>query len=171
MFYNVGSPKYMAPEAYVDNLYSEKSDMWALGVIFYEMLVGKTCDQGLKMEAYLDMIRKNGIPLPANLSPFAKHVLSKMLTFSHQNRSDCLQILKEFESYQSSLQPQINHQNAFRASQFNESTSNDFFGLRANKNNQIFRSAMLGQAPPQILQQSQIQPSIQVHEIPTNIPP
>ena len=53
MFYNVGSPKYMAPEAYVDNLYSEKSDVWALGVIFYEMLVGRTCDQGLKMDAYL----------------------------------------------------------------------------------------------------------------------
>jgi serine/threonine protein kinase len=94
MFYNVGSPKYMAPEAYVDNLYSEKSDMWALGVILYEMLVGRTCDQGLKMEVYLEMIRKGGIPLPAHLSPFAKHILTKMLAYSHQARSDCLQVLK-----------------------------------------------------------------------------
>jgi len=35
MYYNVGSPKYMSPEAYKSNKYSEKSDVWALGVIFY----------------------------------------------------------------------------------------------------------------------------------------
>ncbi len=119
MFYNVGSPKYMAPEAYVDNLYSEKSDMWALGVIFYEMLVGKTCDQGLKMEAYLEMIRKSGIPLPNHLSAFAKHVLTKMLAYNHQTRTDCLQILKDFESYQTGFQGHVS-QAHFRTSQFNE---------------------------------------------------
>jgi serine/threonine protein kinase len=52
-YYNVGSPKYMAPEAYEDNIYSEKSDIWALGVILYEMSVGKTCDEGHSMESYL----------------------------------------------------------------------------------------------------------------------
>lgn len=40
--YNVGSPIYMPPEALNDNKYSFKSDIWALGVIFYEMLTGKT---------------------------------------------------------------------------------------------------------------------------------
>jgi serine/threonine protein kinase len=94
MFYNVGSPKYMAPEAYIHNSYSEKSDIWALGVILYEILVGKTCDQGLKMEAYLEMIRKNGIPLPNHLSAFLKHILSKMLSYTHQARFDVLQLLK-----------------------------------------------------------------------------
>ena len=40
--YNVGSPVYMPPEALNENKYSFKSDIWALGVIFYEMLTGKT---------------------------------------------------------------------------------------------------------------------------------
>ena len=40
--YNVGSPVYMPPEALNDNKYSFKSDIWALGVIYYEMLTGKT---------------------------------------------------------------------------------------------------------------------------------
>ncbi len=40
--YNVGSPIYMSPEALNENKYSYKSDIWALGVIFYEMLTGKT---------------------------------------------------------------------------------------------------------------------------------
>ena len=44
MYYNVGSPKYMAPEAYKECQYSEKSDIWALGAIFYQMLSGHACD-------------------------------------------------------------------------------------------------------------------------------
>lgn len=40
--YNVGSPIYMPPEALNENKYSYKSDIWALGVIFYEMLTGRT---------------------------------------------------------------------------------------------------------------------------------
>lgn len=43
----------MAPEAYKHNIYSEKSDIWALGVILYQMLIGKTCDEGHTMESYL----------------------------------------------------------------------------------------------------------------------
>lgn len=38
--FNVGSPAYMSPEAFLKTLYSEKSDVWALGVILYEMLTG-----------------------------------------------------------------------------------------------------------------------------------
>ena len=40
--YNVGSPVYMPLEALNDNNYSPKSDIWAIGVIFYEMLTGHT---------------------------------------------------------------------------------------------------------------------------------
>jgi len=32
----------MPLEALNDNLYSSKSDVWAIGVIFYEMLTGRT---------------------------------------------------------------------------------------------------------------------------------
>lgn len=40
--YNVGSPLYMPPESLLHNYYTYKSDVWALGVIYYEMLFGKT---------------------------------------------------------------------------------------------------------------------------------
>jgi len=40
--YNVGSPLYMAPESLKRNEYSLESDIWALGIIFYEMLTGNT---------------------------------------------------------------------------------------------------------------------------------
>jgi serine/threonine protein kinase len=38
--YNVGSPLYMSPEAYNRSFYSPKSDIWALGIILCEMLIG-----------------------------------------------------------------------------------------------------------------------------------
>ncbi len=40
--YNVGSPLYMAPESLKKNEYSLKTDIWALGIIYYEMLTGET---------------------------------------------------------------------------------------------------------------------------------
>ena len=39
--YNVGSPYYMPPESLKQNRYSYKSDIWALGVIAYELVHGK----------------------------------------------------------------------------------------------------------------------------------
>jgi serine/threonine protein kinase len=39
---NVGSPLYMSYEALTSNVYSFKSDLWAIGLTFLEMLTGKT---------------------------------------------------------------------------------------------------------------------------------
>ena len=50
--YNVGSPSYMAPESYGKSRYSEKSDIWALGVILHEMVRGKTLDFGMNIKEY-----------------------------------------------------------------------------------------------------------------------
>ena len=30
--------------------------MWAIGVMLYEMLIGKTCDNGMTMNHYLEML-------------------------------------------------------------------------------------------------------------------
>ncbi len=35
---NVGSPLYMCPQALKSNKYSEKSDIWALGISAFELL-------------------------------------------------------------------------------------------------------------------------------------
>ena len=38
---NIGSPLFMAPETLINNEYSHKSVIWAIGVVFIEMLTGK----------------------------------------------------------------------------------------------------------------------------------
>ncbi len=37
----LGTSQFMAPELYKDQPYSQKVDMWALGVMYYHMLFGK----------------------------------------------------------------------------------------------------------------------------------
>ena len=61
MYYNVGSPKYMSPEAYYECEYSQKSDIWALGMTLLEMLTGSTLDKGLEIDEYFALLRKFGL--------------------------------------------------------------------------------------------------------------
>ena len=39
--YNAGSPKYMSPESLRFNRYSFKSDVWAMGIMAYELVYGQ----------------------------------------------------------------------------------------------------------------------------------
>lgn len=39
--YNVGSPYYMPPESLKSNQYSFLSDVWAIGVIAYQLVYGR----------------------------------------------------------------------------------------------------------------------------------
>ena len=40
--YNVGTPNYICPYSLNNNKYSFQSDIWAIGVVFYELLYGTT---------------------------------------------------------------------------------------------------------------------------------
>lgn len=43
----LGTPLYMAPEIFEGQSYSHKVDVWALGVVFYQMLTGITPFTGM----------------------------------------------------------------------------------------------------------------------------
>lgn len=46
----LGTPLYMAPELVLHEKYSEKVDVWSLGVITYQLLTGKTPFDANKMK-------------------------------------------------------------------------------------------------------------------------
>lgn len=56
--------------------------------------MGYTCDKGLTMEAYLDILEHQGIPLPNKLSQLQQRLLAKMLQFNHHQRASCDHLLE-----------------------------------------------------------------------------
>lgn len=50
---SIGSPLYMAPEGYIDNVYGPKTDVWSLGILLVELLTGKTPFSACKNEQEL----------------------------------------------------------------------------------------------------------------------
>ncbi len=87
--YNVGSPLYMSPESLTSSQYSFKSDVWSIGIVFYEMLIGS---QSYLLSHYSDILNflHSGqifqtIP---HVSQLAKQILARMLTPDPNYRAD-----------------------------------------------------------------------------------
>jgi serine/threonine-protein kinase ULK/ATG1 len=64
----VGSPMYMCPEILNGSTYSTKSDVWSMGVIFYQMLYGKTPHKATSLEELISKVNKKIIRFPQKLS-------------------------------------------------------------------------------------------------------
>jgi len=83
-----GSPLYMAPEILSDdfNGYTSKSDLWSIGLIFYEMLHGKNPfnDAINIMDLKKKIIRP--IIIKSDLSDNAKHLLINLLKLDPDKR-------------------------------------------------------------------------------------
>jgi len=90
--YNVGTPLYMAPESLLHNTYSYKSDIWALGVVLFEMLYSKTPfyspTESLLKEKLKEYQKHNQIPLPNNklVSQDILRIIAGMLAYDSSKR-------------------------------------------------------------------------------------
>lgn len=61
-----GSPMYMAPEIMLKKRYNNKSDLWSVGVIFYEVLFGTTPYKAKNMIDLMTAIKRKPVSLPKN---------------------------------------------------------------------------------------------------------
>lgn len=59
---SIGSPAYMAPEGLISNVYGPKTDVWAFGMLLFEMLHGQTPFSNCESEAQL----KQKVIIPVN---------------------------------------------------------------------------------------------------------
>ena len=77
-----GSPLYMAPEILNINVYSDSVDIWALGIIMYEMLFGSHPFESCKDYEELRRMAKTTINIPnsVNISHEALELLKKLLS-------------------------------------------------------------------------------------------
>lgn len=81
----VGTPLYLAPELWLDKPNTKKSDIWALGVILYEMCALQVPYQADDLDSLKDKILKEKTPiLPNNVNKYFKGIIQKLL----QKRAD-----------------------------------------------------------------------------------
>lgn len=92
-----GTPEYMPPEVASEDAYSGAFDVWTLGVLLFEMLVGSTPfedgvpavgegDPAERMGAIMDRIVDGSFTVPEHISPQAADLLQGMLTTDQHTR-------------------------------------------------------------------------------------
>ncbi|CAK59193.1 unnamed protein product (macronuclear) [Paramecium tetraurelia] len=94
--YNVGTTLYMPPKALTENKYSEKSDVWSLGVMFYQILNGNVPWQAGTEQEFIKVITTTPIHFSKsiNISSAAKDLIDKCLQLEENKRYNCNQLLE-----------------------------------------------------------------------------
>ena len=60
----VGTPIYMSPQVLKQKSYSNKTDIWSLGVVYYELLFGKLPYVGKSEDEIFKQITKGKLAIP-----------------------------------------------------------------------------------------------------------
>ncbi|XP_062507708.1 serine/threonine-protein kinase 36-like [Corticium candelabrum] len=74
-----GTPLYMSPELVQEKPYDHNSDLWSLGCILYELFAGTPPFYTNSIVKLVNMIVKNAIKWPSNISALFKDFLSGLL--------------------------------------------------------------------------------------------
>ncbi len=87
-----GTVQYMAPEAF-DGFRTELTDLWATGVIFYQLVSGK-----LPFLQMGDIIRRDPLPLPATVPEPIQHIITRLLNkepnFRYQSAGELRDVIR-----------------------------------------------------------------------------
>ena len=98
----LGTPLYMDPgiiqkfnqlDNYKDYTYDEKVDIWSLGIICYELLIGKNAFYSQTMAELLEKIRKGDYYLPKTLSKETISFINGMIQDKAENRLSAKKLL------------------------------------------------------------------------------
>lgn len=85
-----GTPLYMAPEIICDNNYNNKSDLWSIGIILYEIIFGIRPYNGNNLTNLLKCINNSEINFPKkiNISDHCKDLIKQLLKKNPEYRID-----------------------------------------------------------------------------------
>jgi len=69
--------------------YNQKADIWSLGTLCYEMLIGKSAFNSQSMQELVDKVQNGTYSIPTHLSKEVVSFLNAMLQFNSQKRLSC----------------------------------------------------------------------------------
>lgn len=82
-----GTMDYLPPEMIENSVYDEKVDLWALGVLTYEFLVGKPPFESSTPAATYQRIRQVDLRFPPHVSAEARDLISRLLVKEPKRRA------------------------------------------------------------------------------------
>ena len=180
----LGTPTNMDP-AILENIktgipnagYNEKADIWSLGTLCYEMVVGTRAFNGKSMEELFQKVKKGRYSLPSTLSKEIVDFINKMLQEDPKQRLTAKELLShEFLVKSPSQFQRINVQN-IQASLgpggvINMKTNNN--QPKINPNNNIYQLWSIFNQPiiyQGMSQPNQVQPVMQLPQQYTYVQP
>ena len=90
----IGTPYYLSPEMCEDKPYNQKSDVWALGVILYELCTFRhPFDAGNHAALILKIMTKNPEPILACYSMNLQKIVNCILEKKIEKRPNCFDLL------------------------------------------------------------------------------
>lgn len=106
----VGTPKYLAPELLSGGYPSERSDIYCMGIILYEMLTGFSPFEGKTVFEVLEKIKDHQITYPESLDQLLPEALKRFIEkLMHKDESERYQdidtILKDLDAIDLSALP------------------------------------------------------------------
>lgn len=87
-----GTMDYLSPELITSKEYDHTVDVWALGVLAYELVVGSPPFEENSKELTYKRIVKGDLVFPANVSQDVKHLITKILVHDPKQRISLKQI-------------------------------------------------------------------------------
>ena len=98
----IGTVNYLAPEQIIDFEYSPASDIYSLGIIFYEMLIGHIVFTGDSLSAIVDRVLETTPPAPGKIRTGTPGELNRLILemISKQNnrRPSALNVLNTLKT-------------------------------------------------------------------------
>ncbi len=102
----VGTPAYMAPEYVTDRLVSVRGDVYAAGLILYELLTGRRVFGGNNLQAIMQRIAKEDIRLPPDV-PVDERMVAIVYKATARHPEERYQSVDEFiEALDAFLNPE-----------------------------------------------------------------
>lgn len=97
----VGTMLYMSPQILAAEHYTDKTDVWSLGVMYYQMLFGRSpwniSSFSNSVVVFLKVIREQGLSFPKDVkvSQKAKNLIQEMLMYDEEDRISWEEIFQE----------------------------------------------------------------------------
>lgn len=89
-----GTHHYMAPEIHQNKQYDSRVDIWALGIVLYELVMLKKPFEGQSDEIVEKVMKMEYVPFPKNIDPNLDKLLKLMLNPNSNSRYTAKELLQ-----------------------------------------------------------------------------